>query len=99
MTAVGVVALTVTVPFPIGAHMASSHDTSSTTVAVPAVRTTWTRNAGTARAKKASGVGPVAVNGLGVKVDASHVLFAAVAVPRVPASTSGTRNLALPLRS
>src|SRR5262245_10891457 len=99
MTALGVVALTVTVPLPTGAHMASSHETSSTTVAVPAVRTTCTRKPGTARAKMASGVGPGAVNGLGVKVDPSQVRLAPLAVPSVAASTSAAANLTLPARS
>src|SRR5262245_3962721 len=97
-TALGVVALTVMVPLPTGAHAVSLQDTSSATVAVPAVRTTCTRSAGNPRALIQSGVGPVAVMAAGVNVDPAHVWLAAVAVPSVAASTSGRRNFALPRR-
>src|SRR5215475_8975250 len=98
MTADGVVALTVTVPLPTVAQATSSQETSSATVAVPAVRTACMSNAGTARGLIESGVGPGAVSGVGVNVVPSHVLFAARA-SRAPRSTNGRRNLALPERS
>src|SRR5215475_11623840 len=98
MTADGVVALTVTVPLPTVAQATSSQETSSATVAVPAVRTACTSNAGIARGLIESGVGPGAVRGVGVNVVPSHVLLAARA-SSVPRSTSGIRNLALPDRS
>src|SRR5262249_40878567 len=98
MTALGVVASTITVPLPTGAHATSSHETWSVAVAAPVVRMTCTRRAGTARARMVSGVGPGPVNGVGVNVVPSHVLLAAAAGPSVAASTSGPGNLVFPAR-
>src|SRR5262252_9253242 len=80
------------------AQFVPSHDISITTVAVPALVVACRTRAGAARATITSVVGPVAVSGVPVNVPLAHDLvaaWAAVATRR----TSGTRNLALPLRS
>src|SRR5215813_1257405 len=78
------------------AQLVPSHDISMTTVAVPVPEACMT-SAGAARAMTISVVGPVAVIGAGASVPLGQVLVAAWAAVAA-SSTSGTRNLALPLR-
>src|SRR5215469_2420733 len=79
------------------AQLVPSQDISMTTVAVPALDVACMTSAGAARATSTSTVGPVAVR-VPPSCPEGHVLVAANA-PEATRTRSGTRNLALPLRS